>query len=364
MRRVFFLMLIAALFGACGGDSDDANSLEHIAYAPKAYQITVPNGWHTPEIPADNPMTEEGIELGRRLFYDPILSVDSTISCASCHKLQGALTDNAAVSTGVEGRQGKRSSMSLVNMVFMTKGLFWDGRAKTLEDQALLPVEDHLEMAENWGVAEQKLRRHKDYPTYFRKAFGISSKNEITKELAAKAIAQFERSIISKDSKYDKVLQGVPGYSFTDDEEAGYIMFFNTKASYPDAQCGHCHSGSLITTNQYLNNGLQEANDYGDFIDKGYGVVTNNKYDNGKFRVPTLRNISYTAPYMHNGSIKTIEEMMNHYNGGGKYSPNKDPLIQQIKLNPIQKQQVIEFLKTFDDTTFMNNPAYKNPFDH
>lgn len=362
MKRIFFLFLITGFWIACDDDIDEANSLEHIPYAPKAYNITVPKGWHTPEIPADNPMTVEGVELGRRLFYDPILSVDSTISCASCHKIQGAFTDNEPVSIGVMGRKGKRSSMSIANMVFMNKGLFWDGRSKTLEAQALLPVEDHLEMAENWSIAEQKLRKHRDYPSYFRKAFGISSKNNITKELAAKAIAQFERSIISKDSKFDKVLQGEPGYSFTDDEEAGYIMFFNTKTSLPDAQCGHCHSGSLVTVNQYLNNGLQEANDYEDFVDKGYGEVTKDKYDNGKFRVPTLRNISYTAPYMHNGSIKTIEEMMNHYNSGGKYSPNKDPLIQQVKLNPIQKQQVIEFLKTFDDTTFINNPAYKNPF--
>jgi cytochrome c peroxidase len=362
MKKVVFWCIMLLIWGACSDENNEADSLEHIPYAPKSYQLVVPKGWHTPEIPADNPLTEEGIELGRRLFYDPILSVDSTISCASCHNLQGAFTDNAPVSIGVKGRIGKRSSMSLVNMVFMNKGLFWDGRSQTLEAQALLPVEDHLEMAENWPVAEQKLRRHKDYPSYFRKAFGIDKKSEITKELAAKAIAQFERSIISKDSKYDKVLQEVPGYSFTDDEEAGYIMFFNTKSSYPDAQCGHCHSGSLVTTNQYLNNGLQEANEYEDFLDKGQGAVTNDKFDNGKFRVPTLRNISFTAPYMHNGSIKTIEDMMKHYISGGKYSPNKDPLIQQIKLNPIQKQQVIEFLKTFDDTTFINNPAYKNPF--
>lgn len=362
MNKILNILVISLLLFACKDKEQDTNDLTDISYAPQSYTLQVPKGWSQPEIPKDNPMTTEGIALGRMLFYDPILSVDSTISCSSCHQLQGALTDNTEVSTGVYGRQGKRSAMSLVNMAFMTKGLFWDGRSATLEEQALLPVEDHLEMAENWSVAEQKLRKHPTYPTLFRKAFGISSKTEITKALASKAIAQFERTIISKDSKYDKVLQGEPGYSFDDDEQIGYEMFFNITPSLPDAQCGHCHAGSLLTTNQYLNNGIQAANTLADFVDKGHGLVTKSEFDNGKMRVPTIRNISYTAPYMHNGTIKTIEGVIEHYAGGGKYSPNLDPLIQQVKLNNIQKKQLIAFLKTLDDTTFMNNPAYKNPF--
>jgi cytochrome c peroxidase len=364
MKR-FLIVFGALIFVFLSCEKDKPNEFEGIAYQPTAYTLEYPQGWLKPSIPADNPMTVEGIELGRRLFYDPILSIDSTISCNSCHRLNGAMTDNQAISTGVKGRQGSRSAMSLVNLAFNNKGLFWDGRVKTLEEQALLPVEDHNEMADNWAMVEQKLRSHKDYPAYFRKAFGINKKEEITKFLAAKAIAQFERSIISKDSKYDRFKVNPTKYPFDDDELAGFEMFtnINENPTVIDAQCGHCHTaGSLITSNEYRNNGLQEANDYSDFKDTGYGATTGSKFDNGKMRIPTLRNISYSAPYMHNGNMKTIDEVMNHYISGGKYSITKDPLLQQIKLNGIQKRQVIKFLKTLDDSIFIKNPAYKNPF--
>jgi cytochrome c peroxidase len=357
MKKIVFILLCFSI-----GCKPEPTELELVSYSPTPYTLSVPKGWPTPEIPANNPMTVEGIELGKMLFYDPILSVDSTISCSSCHSIQGAFTDNLAVSRGVQNRTGKRSSMSLVNLVFAKKGLFWDGRVQNLEQQALLPVEDHVEMAENWTVAEQKLRRHKNYPTLFRKAFGITKKEEITKDLTAKAIAQFERNIISKDSKYDKFKQDPEKNPLSDDELIGYQMFDNVTPSLPDAQCGHCHSGSSLTVDGYRNNGLQDASDFDSFKDKGFGEFTKNKYDNGLFRVPTLRNMGFTAPYMHNGSIATVEDMMQHYMSGGKYSPTKDPLIQQIKLNSIQKKQVIAFLKTLDDSTFINNAAYKNPF--
>ncbi len=360
MKKIIFIITCLSILSCC--KKTEMGDLETIVYAPTPYTIPVPSGWFQPEIPADNPMTAEGVALGRRLFYDPILSVDSTISCSSCHQIQGAFTDNVAVSKGVQGRTGRRSAMSLVNMAFMNKGLFWDGRVRTLEEQALLPVEDHLEMAENWSIAEQKLQKHSKYPEFFRKAFGINNKSDITRALAAKAIAQFERSIVSQDSKYDKILQDSSTVFFTDDEQIGYEMFFNRTLSIPDAQCGHCHQSTLLTTNQYLNNGLQEAADYENFADKGYGEFTKNKFDNGKMRTPTLRNIAFSAPYMHNGSLKTMEDVMAHYISGGKFSPNKDPLIQQIKLNNIQKRQVLKFIETLNDSTFLKNPAYQNPF--
>lgn len=359
-KSVFAVLLLAGLWSC--GKKEDAGDLSGIPYSPTSYKLEVPAGWPQPDLPADNPMTKEGIALGRKLFYDPILSVDSTVSCASCHRLQGSFTDNSPVSTGVQGREGKRSSMALVNLAFMNRGLFWDGRVQTLEEQALLPVEDHLEMDENWPMAERKLQRSTHYPELFRKAFGIQHRSEITRTLAVKAIAQFERSIVSKDSKYDKVLQGVPGYSFTDDEQVGYEMFFNISKTLPDAQCGHCHSGALLTTNQYLNNGLQAAAELTDFIDAGRGIVTKNQFDNGKMRTPGIRNIGFTAPYMHNGSLKSIEEVVDHYNSGGKYSPNLDPLIHQVKLNAIQKRQLLAFLNTLNDSTFIQNPAYRSPF--
>ncbi|MFZ4542444.1 MAG: cytochrome-c peroxidase [Saprospiraceae bacterium] len=361
MKKFSIAGLLLVNLLSCG-PKEDQGDLSQINYAPTSYQIEIPKGWPQIDFPKDNPMTVEGIELGRRLFYDPVLSVDSTISCSSCHHLQGAFTDNVAVSTGVKGRVGRRSSMPLINMAFMNKGLFWDGRALSLEQQAGIPVEDHLEMDENWPMAERKLQRNTRYPELFRKAFGIQNKKEISKDLATKAIAQFERSIISKDSKYDKVLQGVAGYSFSDDEQIGYEMFFNISTSLPDAQCGHCHTGALLTTNQYLNNGIQAANTLSEFVDLGHGTVTGNAFDNGKMRVPTVRNMGFSAPYMHNGSLKTEEDVVNHYNTGGKYSPNLDPLIQQVKLNNIQKKQLLAFLKTLNDSTYINNPAYRSPF--
>jgi cytochrome c peroxidase len=359
LYRFSYIFIIFLSF-SCNDPKVTPGDLTAIPYQPKNVTLQVPTAWGTPTIPADNPLTEEGIELGRRLFYDPILSRDSTISCASCHNLSGGFTDNKAVSDGIENRKGNRSSMALINLAFANKGFFWDGRAKTLEDQALKPIEDHTEMDENWTVVIKKLQSNKDYPTRFRKAFGIASKQEITKEYAVKAVAQFERSIISKDSKFTQYRDGK--IELTDDEQFGYDMFFNVTPLLPDAQCGHCHSGGQLTTNQYLNNGLQEANTLDDFKDLGYGAVSKIKNDNGKMRVPTLHNISMTAPYMHNGSVKTLSDVIEHYRAGGKYSPNKDPLIQQVKLNTVQKNQILAFLKTFDDPVFLSNPAYLNPF--
>jgi cytochrome c peroxidase len=363
---MIYLLLFAGGFSclvACEPDEPvDAKDLINIPYQPQSYQLNTPTNWGIPNIPADNPLTVEGIELGRRLFYDPILSRDSTISCGHCHNINGSFTDNKSVSDGIEGRVGKRSAMALVNLAFVREGFFWDGRAASLEDQALQPIEDHLEMDENWDNAIKKIVRHKDYPTRFRKAFGISGSREITKQLAVKAIAQFERSIVSKDAKYDLFKAGK--VELTDDEEIGRIMYDNIAPQYPDAQCGHCHSlvSGQFASNQFVNNGLQAATTLDDFKDNGLGKITKEKNDNGKMRTVTLRNIALSAPYMHDGSLKTLEEVINHYSSGGKKSPNKDPQVLDIKLNNVQKKQLVAFLNTLTDTVFINNPAYKNPF--
>ena len=354
---------------------DKSDDLTAIPYNPKAFTVDVPDTWQKNQfiIPADNPLTTKGIELGRMLFYDPILSLDSTISCSSCHLQAGGFTDNAAISSGVGGRTGSRSSMSLVNVGFHQKGLFWDGRTKTLEEQALQPIEDGNELREVWPNVVAKLKRHKKYPTLFREAFGISSKTEITKELAAKAMAQFERTIVSKNSRFDKFLRSEIDY--TDDELYGYYLFFNNdpEGKIPDAQCGHCHSPSdQFTDNIFRNNGLDEVNNLADFKDKGLGKVTGKLTDNGKFRTPTLRNAMLTAPYMHDGRFQTMEQVIDHYASGGKYAENVDPLITQvgtklpnnvyIPLTKKQKAQLLAFLKTLTDNDFVQNPAYKSPF--
>ncbi|MFK7932406.1 MAG: cytochrome-c peroxidase [Saprospiraceae bacterium] len=342
-------------------DPDDLTSIEH---NPQPLSIAVPDYFPNIEdfIPMDNPTTIEGVELGRHLFYDPMLSVDSTISCSSCHLPAGGFTDNVAFSTGVLGEQTPRSSMALINVAYITDGLFWDGRIQSLEDQALMPVEDPIEMHEEWGNVEVKFRRHDLYPEMFRKAFDIDSKKEITKDLAVKALAQFERTLISQDSKFDKWKRNE--IALDDDEIDGFLMFFDEGVNgLPDAECGHCHNQPLFTTNDFFNNGLDAAETFEDFTDKGLGAFTGRLSDNGKFRAPTLRNIALTAPYMHDGRFQTLEEVVEHYNSGGHPADNKDPLLTQLGLDDEQKQSIIAFLKTLTDEKFVNNPAYQNPFE-
>jgi cytochrome c peroxidase len=384
--KLFRIVGIAAgissmmLMGISCRDRDWGKDLAHIPYAPTAYTIPKPDHFPQVKIPADNPMTVEGVQLGRRLFYDPILSADSSMSCASCHLPAGSFTDNKKYSTGIDGIEGKRSSMSLLNIAYANNGLFWDGRSKTLEDQALLPVEDPIEMHNTWVNVIEKLRAHPSYPEKFRQAFGILDKSEITKELAAKALAQFERILISSgNSKYDR-FQFKGESNLLDDEELdGYIMFnddaLNQGVSLPDAQCFHCHGGIMNTGNNYFNNGLDSVRSLNDFTDLGRFLVTGNETDKGKFRAPTLRNIALTAPYMHDGRFQTLEEVLDHYSKNGKGAPNEDPFVRQVGypiqgtnpirysgLTPYQKQAIIRFLETMNDPDFVQNPDVQNPF--
>lgn len=305
-------------------------------------------------------MTIEGIRLGRKLFFDPILSIDSTISCSSCHLPSGSFTDQVASSQGVAGMT-PRSSMSLINIGFHYHGLFWDGRASSLEQQALIPVEDPTEMGESWPNVERKLRLHPDYPEDFRKAFGIGRASEITRDLAAMAISQFERSLISGgDTKYDRFARGE--IFLDEDEYNGYLMFFDFDPALPDAECGHCHNAPLFATLDYFNNGIQESPDFESFSDKGLGLISGKASDNGKFKAPTLRNLVFTGPYMHDGRFTSLEEVIDHYNSGGKSSPNKNALIYPLHLTESQQNDLLAFLMTLTDSTTLTNPDYQNPF--
>jgi cytochrome c peroxidase len=373
---LFLLIVPISLFlTACQDDEGITPSnptsdrdLTDIPYDPTPYTIPKPD--HFPEIPipVDNPQTAEGVELGRMLFYDPILSADSTMACASCHFPPGSFTDKLAVSTGIDGIAGTRSSMSLLNVAYFTNGLFWDGRTMTLEELALIPVEDPIELHNTWVNLIQQLKVHPVYPEKFRKAFGIENTSQITKELAAKAMAQFMRILISSgESKYDLFINDFQ-YEPTDSEFRGRDMFFDEGVpdGFPDAECSHCHNAPLFTVNEYFNNGLDSVGpaleDLNNFIDKGLGGVTGTLTDYGKFRAPPLRNITMTAPYMHDGRFWTLEEVLDHYDSGGKLSINKDPLIRPLGLTESQKQDIINFLKLLDDTEFINNPDVQNPF--
>lgn len=335
--------------------------LTHIPYNPVSVSIDIPYDFPQMEIPADNPMTVAGVELGRRLFYDPRLSLDSSMSCATCH-IQGLnFADGLAVSPGVTGQFGSRSSMSLLNVGFVTTGLFWDGRAKTLEEQALFPVEDPIEMHETWPNVIQKLMRDPMYPVWFREAFGIKDKREITKELAAKAIAQFERTMVSADSRFDRVFVRQEEFP-TDSELRGFEMFFDVSLFLPDAECGHCHGSTQLTTHGFFNNAIDSVGSLYDFKDPGRGAVTGKYLDYGRFRAPTLRNIALSVPYMHDGRFQTLEEVIDHYNSGGHLAENYDANMRPLNLTPGQKQDLINFLHTLTDTSFVKNPAFFDPW--
>lgn len=371
IRYSFLALLLAAALWLPGCTDDDnpdpAGDLEHIAYNPQSFTVTIPEGFPPMTIPADNPMTAEGIELGRHLFYDPILSKDSTLSCFSCHLPPGGFTDNLPVSIGVGGAVGKRSAMSLENVAFYNNGLFWDGRAKTLEEQALLPITDPHELNVSWEEVEKRLRRHSDYPEMFRKAFGINDSKEVDRSLVVKALAQFMRTLVSSGtSKFDrKFLAKEIGVDFSEAEFNGFDMFFDIEGSpLPDAQCFHCHNTPLFTTNEYLNNGLQQAATLDDFPDPGRGAITGQRIDNGRMRAPSLRNVMLTAPYMHDGRFATIEEVLDFYNEGIHYAENLDEnLLLPMGLSPQMKADLIAFLHTLTDTAFVNNPAFQNPFE-
>ena len=361
-----FLLFISIL--SCGDDDTPVEcgitgDLSDIEYNPQSYAISKPDGFPTMLIPADNPMTVEGIELGLHLFFDPILSADSTMSCSSCHLPSFSFTDGLATSTGIDGIAGVRSSMSLMNIGYVEKGLFWDGRSNTLEVQALAPVEDPIELHDTWDNVEAKLKAHPSYPEMFREAFGIEDRSEITKELAAKAIAQFERTLISSNAKYDKVIfQGQA--AFTDSEDRGMRMFTDAQGGLPDAECAHCHALHLGTTDDFFNNGLDSVGSLTEFIDLGLGGVTQDTFDNGKFRAPTLRNIALTAPYMHDGRFETLEEVIDFYNESPNHTnaSNVDVNIRPLELTTEQKQDLINFLHTLTDTIFTTNPAFQSPF--
>ncbi len=331
---------------SCSGDTPSL--VLHPSLSSTPYPLPQPWGFGKMEVPTNNPMTVQGVKLGQQLFFDPILSADSTMSCGSCHLPNRGFTDNLPVSRGIHGKSGVRSSMSLMNIGYMDTGLFWDGRVMRLEDQALLPVADSSELAHQWSQVEWDLRQDPKYRQAFSDAFGIRDTLSLTRDLVVKALAQYERSLVSSgNSRYDRFRAGT--LKLTPDEQIGYDLFFDISPAVKDAECGNCHNAPLFTTNEYVNNGVQAAKTLADFKDLGRGAITGNHYDNGKFRIPTLRNITLTAPYMHDGRFATLEEVIDHYNDGGQISPNIHSLVRPLGLTEKEKGQLLAFLRTLTD---------------
>ena len=384
MKKLLFISFLGSLLfmAACGPEElEPGYDLTSIPYSPTSYNdLPTPTGFPVMEIPSDNSLTEDGIYLGRMLFYDPILSADSTQSCSSCHLQANAFAEPRAVSIGIDGIAGTRNAMPLFNLGYNPNGFFWDGRSASLEVQALEPVENPIELHETWENVEMKLQRNKMYRDQFRKAFGIDNSNEMTKDLAAKALSQFMRTMVSWRSKYDKVLDHAPYTGLrpilSEQENRGRLLYVQELGGSADtaavsnggnAECQHCHQTSgLFTNNAFRNNGLDFAANFDDFVDKGFGMVTDISADNGKFRTPSLRNIELTGPYMHDGRFQTLEEVLEFYSEHIKSSPNVDSnlgnKIPGVRFSDAQIQDIIAFLKTLTDDDFINDPQFSSPF--
>ncbi|RYY19098.1 MAG: cytochrome-c peroxidase [Chitinophagaceae bacterium] len=281
-----------------------------------------------------NQVTREKFELGKKLFYETRLSRDNTISCGTCHIQSAGFTHHGHdVSHGIEDRLGKRNSQAIMNMAW-SKSFFWDGGVTDLDLQAAVPITNPLEMDESIDNVLSKLRALPQYPALFKKAFGSE---EINTERMMKALSQFMVMMISANSKYDKVMRN-EGVSFTEDEQAGYQLFKDN--------CSSCHKEPLFTDQSFRNNGIG----IGFNNDSGRYTVTLNEVDKYKFKVPSLRNLSFTAPYMHDGRLLTLEAVLDHYASRVKDYQNLDPLLKQnekpgIPLTTSEQSQIIAFLK-------------------
>lgn len=352
MRKPLYFILAIFFLMACKRDEPTAS------HAATPLHLEIPRSLPRVQFPKDNPLTVEGVELGRKLFYDPILSRDSSLSCGSCHNQARAFTDNGKPrSMGINGQLGERTSMPLFNLLW-NRHFFWDGRAGSLRAQVLEPIVDPKEMGESLPRLMQKLQQSAMYRAHFQSAFGTENPDP---ELVARALEQFLLTLISGDSKFDRVQLGLE--SFTPSEARGWAIF-NAEGD-PDGplrggDCFHCHNTALFTIQDLMNNGLAPT------ADLGLGALTGDPFDYFKFKTPSLRNIEVSAPYMHNGQFQTLLEVLNHYDSGVHVTPSIDPnmhaSIEGLNLTAQDKDDLINFLKTLTDNAYLTNPAFANPF--
>ncbi|HEY0976048.1 MAG TPA: cytochrome c peroxidase [Flavobacteriales bacterium] len=299
-----------------------------------------------------NPLTVQGVALGRKLFHDPVLSADHSVSCASCHRQEHAFADPAVLSQGVGGALGTRHAMSLANLAWSDR-FFWDGRIEGLEAQAHDPVVHPLEMANTWPTVEARLAVDPAYRALFRAAFGSESTDS---SAVTNALAQFVRSLTSFDSPFDRFHFGGDVSAMSEEAQNGLVLFNS------QGRCGGCHTLGLFTDQAFRNNGLDLVHN-----DPGLGAHTGNPGDLGKFKVPTLRNVAVSAPYMHDGRFATLEEVLQHYNGGVHMaSPNVDLLMDYWGMNPTpfspnEINDLLAFLNALTDEQFLTDPAHAAP---
>jgi cytochrome c peroxidase len=335
---------LASLAWLAGCSSDGTEPAENgppsliVSTSPAGF----PKGTNIERAPADNALTVDRATLGKRLFYDPQLSRTNEVSCGSCHQQAYAFADPNTVSTGIEGRTGTRNAPSLVNAAW-GKSFFWDGRARTLEEQASKPIENPVEMDLALSDAVERLASDPSYVAAFQKAYG-EAPSESTLE---KALASFVRSVVSGSSAYDRHLRGDDS-DFGEQRKRGEVLFASEKA-----ECFHCHPGGSLSNEGYFNNGTYTAGG-----DTGRQQVTGRVGDTGKFKVPGLRNIALTAPYMHDGSVPTLEAVIEQYAAGGRGDPTTDSQIKPLALTDEDKADLLEFMRSFTDDALLQDARF------
>lgn len=341
------LALCLAGGGGCGGGSGPGP--DGRPFAPETLDVAVPL-FPPMNIPEGNPVTRQGVALGRRLFHDPVLSGDNTQSCSDCHAPEFGFSDHGErFSEGIDGSLGARNAPALTN-VGWADSLFLDGRAPSLELQALEPVENPIEMHESWDHAVGEIRANPLYPPLFAAAFGDTV---VTRERVTMAIAQFERTFISNQSKIDRFMRGEIG-ELSPAEQRGRVVFFNDPPG--GGHCFHCHPQPLFTDLKFHDIGLVADGD------PGRAAVTGRPEDSGKYRTPTLRNVAFSAPYMHDGRFATLMEVIEHYDHSVIARPTTNPLLLVApNLTQQEKEDLLAFLLTMTDTAFVQNPDFTDP---
>jgi cytochrome c peroxidase len=296
--------------------------------------VSVPEGFPPPPDTPDNRPTAARVALGKKLFNDTRLSRTGEVSCASCHVKERAFADPRPLSVGVEGRIGTRNAPPLFNLAWNTS-FFWDGGTKTLEQQTIGPITNPLEMDMTMSEVVERVSDDPEYVQLFRTAYGA----EPRPDLVTKGLASFERTIVSGTSRYDRYTHGDPA-ALNASEQRGVEIAMGERGD-----CFHCHVGFNLTNNQFANNGMATS-------DLGRQQITERPDDKGKFKVPSLRNVALTAPYMHDGSLATLADVVEHYSRGGQGHPNTDPTIQPLDLTPEEKRDLVAFLESLTDAEF------------
>ena len=334
--------------------------LASLLSAPTPYVLKYPAYFgHRTNLLENNPLTVEGIALGRKLFYEKQLSANNTLSCATCHQQARAFTDGRKFSLGADGTPTRRNSMTLANILWV-QNFFWDGRATSLEAQALTPLTDPHEMGQSLDNSAKKLKALPEYSGLFTAAF--PGPDAITPDHIIKALTQFERTLISANAPYDQYIRGESQLSAA--QRRGLDLFFGSaNRGVRSAGCGNCHGGPRTFNETYHNNGLDKTPK-----DSGREDVTHMPYDRGRFRVVTLRNIALTAPYMHDGRFNTLEAVIDHYSEHLEPSPTLSPSLKDttntptnLHLTTAEKSDLLAFLHTLTDSTFITDPRFSAP---